>query len=201
MATAYKGTGRELGDALVERLRRLLGVFIAAVMMFVMIYHVTNLYATEHHGIEKFILDGDNVYTALFWLGYLLIGSLIPLAFCFMKSFRGSIGATATAAVMVIAGGFSMMYIIIIGGQAYPLELFPGKEVSSSFFDGVVNHYAPSIYEIALGVGGVALALIIVAAGVKILHFLPLSLSNAVVDPHYKPEPESADTAAEGASA
>jgi molybdopterin-containing oxidoreductase family membrane subunit len=182
----YGGTGRPLGDAVVERLRRLLGLFVISVLFFVIIYHLTNLYATEHHEVEKFILDGDNVYTGLFWLGFVLMGSLIPLVICYMPAFKNSSGALLFASILVVAGGLSQMYVIIIGGQAFPLQLFPGYEVSSSFYDGVVNSYTPSIYEIALGVGGSAFAVAIVLVGVKILRFLPLSLENALVDPHHK---------------
>ena len=55
MAT-YKWTGMELGDAVVNRLRNLLGVFVASVLYFTAVYHLTNLYATQHHGVEKFLL-------------------------------------------------------------------------------------------------------------------------------------------------
>jgi molybdopterin-containing oxidoreductase family membrane subunit len=77
------------------------------------------------------------------------------------------------------------MYVIIIGGQAYPLELFPGKEVSSSFFDGMVNTYNPTLAEGLLGIGGFAVALLMVAFAVKILRFLPESLADEAVDPHH----------------
>jgi molybdopterin-containing oxidoreductase family membrane subunit len=60
--------------------------------------------------------------------------------------------------------------------------MFPGYEVQSGFFDGGVNEYAPSIYEIALGVGGAALALAMVMVGIKVLRFLPLSLADADVE-------------------
>ena len=190
LVTIYSGTGRPLGDVVVERLRRLLGLFVLSVLFFVVIYHLTNLYATEHHEVEKFILDGDNVYTGLFWLGFVLIGSLIPLAICYMPGFKKSSGALLAASILVVAGGLSQMYVIIIGGQAFPLQLFPGYEVSSSFYDGVVNSYTPSIYEIALGMGGSAFAIAMVLVGVKILRFLPLSLENALVDPHHKAQPE-----------
>jgi len=194
----YSGTKRSLGDAIIERLRKLLGIFIAAVLMFFTIYHLTNLYATEHHGVEKFILDGNNVYTGLFWLGFVLIGSVIPLCICLMKGFKNSRRWLVTASVMVIAGGLAQMYVIIIGGQAYPLELFPGYDVSSSFFDGVVASYSPSIYEVGLGVGGFAFAIAIVLAAVKILRFLPLSLENSLVDPHHA---SSSEQDAEGEQA
>jgi molybdopterin-containing oxidoreductase family membrane subunit len=75
--------------------------------------------------------------------------------------------------------------VIVIGGQAYPLELFPGMEVSSSFNDGVIGSYSPSLPEIGLGIGGVALAGLITLFGIKLLRFLPASLANAAIDPHH----------------
>lgn len=82
------------------------------------------------------------------------------------------------AAGLVIMGGIAQLYVIIIGGQAYPLVLFPGMEESSSFFDGVVAEYTPSIFELLLGFGGICLALAIVTVGIAILEFLPESLSD-----------------------
>ena len=38
-------------------------------------------------------------------------------------------GWTAAAAALVVVGGLSQLYGIIIGGQAAPLDIFPGKEV------------------------------------------------------------------------
>ena len=83
------------------------------------------------------------------------------------------LAALAAAAGCVIVGGFAQLYVLIIGGQAYPQQIFPDKEVSSSFFDGVVAAYAPSLPELALGVGGVGLALALTVLGIKVLPFLP----------------------------
>ena len=186
LLATYKWTGREIGSHIVSKLQRLQGLFVAAVLLFVIIFHLTNLYATQHHGVEHFILEGNNVYSGLFWIGYVLLGTLFPLAICYAPAFRASIGWTAAAAVLVIAGGWSQMYMIIIGGQAFPMELFPGKEVSSSFYDGVVATYSPSAPEIALGLGGTAVTFLAVMIAIKVLRFLPLSLANAKVDPHHK---------------
>jgi molybdopterin-containing oxidoreductase family membrane subunit len=60
--------------------------------------------------------------------------------------------------------------------------MFPEKEVASSFFDGVVAAYAPSLPEVALGVGGTALALALTAVALKVLPFLPQSLADGDVD-------------------
>ena len=72
----------------------------------------------------------------------------------------------------------AQLYVIIIGGQAYPQQIFPGKDVSSSFFDGVVASYSPSLPEVALGVSGVALALALTVVALKVLPFLPRSLAD-----------------------
>lgn len=181
---SYWGTGRPLGDALLRRLKNLLGVFVAGVLYFVLAYHLTNLYMTEHHGVEHFILTDGGPITAAFWLGQIIIGSLVPLAIFYHPATGDSRTWIAVGAVLVIVGGFAQMYVTIIGGQAYPLVIFPGKEVlSSGFYDGVVAQYAPSIWEILLGLGGTALAFIIVALAIKVLRFLPISLRDDLIAP------------------
>jgi len=183
--TAYNGTKRELGDALVLRLRKLLGIFVAAILYFVLVFHLTNLYATEHHGVEAFILRDGGIFTQLFWT-QVIVGGLIPLALIYAPQLQNCRKTLGLASVLVILGGLVQMYVIIIGGQAYPLQLFPGMEVSSSFFDGVVNSYSPTLPELLLGLGGVAISLIIVTLAVKALHLLPISLADSVADPHHK---------------
>jgi Ni/Fe-hydrogenase subunit HybB-like protein len=178
LMASYNWTGRELGDEVVSRLRNLLGVFVAAVLYFVIVYHLTNLYITEHHGVEKFILLEGGQFTRVFWIGQIILGGLVPLALIYAPGVRNCRKTLAVICTLIIIGGLSTMYTIIIGGQAYPLEMFPGYEVSSTFFDGVVNDYTPSIYEIALGVGGVAVSLVIVAFVIKVLPFLPSSLAD-----------------------
>jgi molybdopterin-containing oxidoreductase family membrane subunit len=184
LMAAYNWTNRPLGDAIVFRLKNLLGVFVAAVLYFVLVYHLSNLYATEHHSVERFILWDGGIYTKIFWIIQILIGSLLPLAMVYHPTIGKSRPAIATAAALVIVGGFAQLYVLLIGGQAFPLVLFPGYEVTSSFFDGQINSYSPSLWEITLGVGGVALALLIVTIAVRVLRFLPETLEDAAVDPH-----------------
>jgi len=178
LMAACKWTGRALGDVVLNRLRNLLGVFVAAVLYFAAIHHLTNLYIARQHDVERFFLWEGGIYTALFWLGQVLIGGVVPLALLFGTASRR---AFAAAAVCVIAGGLAQLYVLIIGGQAYPQMMFPEKEVASSFFDGVVAAYAPSLPEAALGVGGMALALVLTAVALKVLPFLPKSLADGDV--------------------
>jgi Ni/Fe-hydrogenase subunit HybB-like protein len=188
----YKWSNRPLGDAILYRLKNLLGVFIAAVLYFVTVYHLTNLYITENHGVERFILMDGGIYTKLFWIVQVGLGGLLPLALIYLPSTGKSRGWIGISSLLVIIGGLAQIYVLLIGGQAYPLELFPGKEVSSSFFDGVIASYTPSLPEFVLGIGGVAIALAATIVGTRVLRFLPVSLADSQVDPHYKAEESAA---------
>jgi molybdopterin-containing oxidoreductase family membrane subunit len=182
LMAACRGSGRALGDRVLHRLRNLLGVFVAAVLYFVLVYHLTNLYIARQHEVERFVLWDGGIYPALFWLGQILIGSILPLVLLFNPAVSRSRRAIAAAAACVIVGGLAQIYVLIIGGQAYPQLMFPEKEVVSSFFDGVVAAYTPSLPEVMLGVGGAALALALTAVAVKVLPFLPHSLADSEVN-------------------
>jgi len=186
LLAACRGSEREIGDVVMAKLSRLLGVFVAAVLYFTAVQHLANLYAAEHIGVERFILMDGGIYTLLFWAGQVVLGGIIPIMLVFRPATAGSYRNATLASVLVIVGGFAQVYVIVIGGQAYPLELFPGMQISSSFHDGVIAGYTPSLPEIGLGLGGVALAGLIVLFGVKLLRFLPVSLANAAIDPHHK---------------
>jgi len=186
LLAACRGSGRELGDVIVQRLGRLLGVFVAVVLYFTVIQHLTNLYAAEHIGVERFILLDGGIYTMLFWGVQVFIGGLVPLALLFRTTPSGAANPNrrvALACALIIVGGFAQIYVIVIGGQAWPLNLFPGMEVSSSFYDGVVASYTPSLPEVGLGLSGIAIAGMIVLFGIKLLRFLPTSLANPSLDP------------------
>ena len=184
LMASYKWSERELGDAVVNRLGNLLGVFVAAVLYFVAIYHLGNLYLAENTGVENFILFGDEVYTKLFWYVQIILGGLIPMALIYHPATKGNRSMLGLASVLVIIGGLAQMYVLIIGGQAYPMEMFPGKEMLMGY--GGIAAYTPTFAETMLGVGGIATAAIAIAFLVKFLPFLPESLANEVADPHHK---------------
>ncbi len=187
LMAAYGWTQRPLGEAVIRRLKNLLGVFVAGSLYFTVVHQLASLYATEHHGVVRFILLDGGIFTVLFWVGQVLIGGILPMILVWYPRTANSRQAAGLASLLVILGGLAQMFVTIIGGLAYPQNLFPGMEVSSSFFDGGVNGYAPSAPEVILGVGGVAIALLMVTVAVKFLRFLPESLADAVADPHHRP--------------
>lgn len=170
--------GRPLGPMLLQRLARLQAIFIAAALYFVLVYHLTNLYFTRQHDFERFVLLDGRVYTALFWIGQVLVGTLLPLGLLLHPATRAKVRAIAASAALAILGGMAQMYVTIVGGQAFPLVMFPGRSVSSSFRDGAVNSYSPSVPEWLLGLGGMAMAGLIVVLALKLLGFLPERLDD-----------------------
>lgn len=178
---ASSGSGRALGDALMARFARLQLIFIAAGLYFVVVYHLTNLYFTKHHDFERFILLEGGVYTLLFWAGQVLLGGIVPMLLLRHPHIGQLRQRMAASAALVIGGGFAQMYVTIIGGQAFPIVMFPGRQVSSSFFDGVIGSYTPSMPELLLGLGGVAIVGLIVMLALKFLGFLPERLDDAAL--------------------
>jgi len=180
---------RPLGDVLLRRMKNLLGVFVAAVFYFTLVYHLTNLYGTENHDFELFMLRDGGIYTAVFWIGWVLLGMLVPMGILFHPALGMQRGAITIAALLVVLGGLSAIYVIVIGGQAFPLAMFPGHTIiESGNFDGVngmAHSYSPSLPELLLGIGGFALALLATFVAVRMLQFLPASLADEVTDPHH----------------
>jgi molybdopterin-containing oxidoreductase family membrane subunit len=176
LMASFKWTHRPLGDIIVKRLGNLLGVFVTAVMYFVVVYHLGSLYLAENAGVENFILFDGGIYTQLFWYGQILLGGVIPLALIYCPKLRGNRSMLGLASILIILGGLVQMFVIIVGGQAYPMEMFPGKEILQGY--GTIAQYTPSLPEIILGVGGVAVSLVSIIFLIKFLPFLPESLSD-----------------------
>jgi molybdopterin-containing oxidoreductase family membrane subunit len=169
----YGWNNIEFHPAVRQRLKNLLGTFIAAVFYFVVVYHLTNLYYAKQVTFERFILVDGGIFPLLFWGGYVLVGTILPLLLLYLPGVWSKPGAVSAAAALTIVGALCQLYVFIIGGQAFPLEMFPGMEVTSTFFDGSVEHYVPSMPEILLSVGGLGIAFTLTVVAVRILRILP----------------------------
>ncbi len=168
----YAWNEKTLDQAILQRTKNLLGVFIIGSLYMVASYHLTNLYFSHKTAFEMFILRDGGVFPSLFWWGYIVIGNVLPLALIYWPGL-GKTTCVWIASLLVVLGAFALLYVFIIGGQAFPLNIFPGYEVSSSFADGQITSYHPSIYEFLLGFGGLAIAFIITTVSVRVLNFMP----------------------------
>ena len=168
----YAWNGKTHTPEIVRRMKNLLGIFIIGALYLVATYHLTNLYFAHQSGFERFILLDGGIYPQLLWWGYGLFGNLVPLVLIFHPKL-GKTRCAFAASLLVIIGGFALLYVFIIGGQAYPLNIFPGYQASSSFGDGQIGLYNPSLPEFLLGFGGLSLAFLITLIGVRALNFMP----------------------------
>ena len=175
---------RPLGDEVLRRLKNLTATFVAASLYFAAAHHLTNLYFTRNHAVEAFILMDGGVITQLFWLGQVAVGGVLPLTLLLAP------GATRTrivaACVAVVAGGLAQMYVTIIGGQAWPMDLFPGYQAASSFSDGEIHQYTPGAWEVLLAVSGLAIALLLIVIVLRALRVLPERMGDADLDPAHQ---------------
>ena len=171
-SSMYAWNGQALDAAVRQRLARLLGIFVAASFYLVVVYHLTNLYFARQVAFEAFILRDGGIYPVLLWLGFGVVGTLLPMLLLFHPK-CGSDRDIVVAAGFVLAGAFAWLYVFIVGGQAFPLDVFPGHEVTSRFGDGAVADYRPSWPELLLGVGGVGAAFLITVVGVRAFDFMP----------------------------
>jgi molybdopterin-containing oxidoreductase family membrane subunit len=168
-AAMFAWHGRVPAPDIERRLARLLAVFVAASLFLVAVLHLTHGYFARQAAFEAFVLRDGGVYPWLFWGGYVLAGSVLP--FALLLAPRG--GGSKVAALLVVAGALAFLYVFIIGGQAFPLDIFPGFGASSSFGDGRIADYVPSWVELGLGVGGLGLAFLLTLAGVRALEVMP----------------------------
>lgn len=173
-----RGLGVPLGAEIISRFRKLLIYFIFTVLYITVLAHLTSLYITKNHDFEFFLLFSENIYTFLFWVGQIGLGTIIPLVILYNKKLSKSALGILLASILVILGGFIMLYIIIISGQAYPLDIFPGYNESSTFYDGAISAYTPSIYEVMLGLGGVGISAAIYIFAIMVLDFTPKNLGD-----------------------
>jgi Ni/Fe-hydrogenase subunit HybB-like protein len=168
---------RPVSGDLLRRLKYLLGVFVGASLFFTALFLSSKYELAHSREVARFLLFDGGVYTALLWLGQIATGCILPLVL--LARPQASRAAVAAACALVTLGGLAQMYVTLIGGQAYPQKLFPGMAESSSFFDGEIHPYAPSVVEVLLGLGGVALAAAIIAIALRALALLPERLDQA----------------------
>jgi molybdopterin-containing oxidoreductase family membrane subunit len=164
----YRWNGKIQNPATLNRMKNLLGIFLLGSLFLVAVYHLTNLYFAKQTAFEHFILISGGIYPMLFWAGYVVLGSLIPLLLIFHPSL-GKVRCVVIASLLAILGSFALLYVFIIGGQAFPLSIFPGYLASSSFGDGQIANYSPSLPEFLLGFGGLAVSFLITTVGVRVL--------------------------------
>ena len=116
---------RSISDEITLSLRRLLIIFLVANIYFLVLYHITNIYISKHIAVELFILFNGGGYTTMFWIGQVGFGLFIPLAYEMTNNKNMRNLPLTLSSLMIVIGGFFAVAVIIIGGQAFQLNIFP----------------------------------------------------------------------------
>lgn len=172
-------TGQRFPDAQLHALSRLLAKLALLTLYFVVVLHVGNAYVVEQAGFSAFILADGGGYSTLYWIGFVLFGTLVPATIIWTPLSQGR-GLVLAANILVVLGALALTYVIIIAGQAYPVDLMPGYEVVfSTFLDGAVAPYTPSAPEWLLGIGGGAFGLLLFLIAARVLPLFPAPVTPA----------------------
>lgn len=181
-------TREELMTAeMVAKFRGLLAIFSLTTLYFTTAADLTKFYETAHRGVVLFLLRDGGIYPLVFWIGQILVGSVVPLLLVGFGKKAGMSGRMAlmTSSTLFLIGGVSQIYVLVIGGQAYPLDIFPGYLASSVFADGQVGTYTPSLPEVLLGLSGISMAMLLTAVALRLMPFLPKGVrAEAAVESH-----------------
>lgn len=113
IVAALRGGARDVLGRLSTTLVVALVVQLVALGLFVVSVRASGSPASLH--ALGLILGGS--YSALFWLGAVLVGSVAPLLLGFVSMRRQSAGLAALASILVLVGGFLVKTVIMAAGQ------------------------------------------------------------------------------------
>lgn len=121
-ATAHAPNYHASGYILTSSDLILLGIELVIVFLFIMFAYLT--VGDVRHAITVILAGGD--LATLFWLGFVVIGLLVPAAIelyyvfprlLYHREYAPPRGAEITVSVVVLIGGFLLRYVVVIAGQ------------------------------------------------------------------------------------
>ena len=199
---ADRFTRFELSRELVPELGKVLGIFVAVHIVYLLAAERLPHAWADHFGfwsITSGFLVGD---TLSFWL-WTLVGGAIPLALLVLPSLRRQVWAVFTASVFAIVGIlFEGVNLIFTGYDQLNIDAAPGVTTGTDYLNYGSNiwatsgSYTPTIVELLISLGLVALGALIVTLG---LRFFPVFPSETVETHTRRERPDAA--AADGGQA
>jgi molybdopterin-containing oxidoreductase family membrane subunit len=168
----FRITGRTLDKQLVVRLGGLLAVFIVVVMYFILVENAYRLYIQESREAAMYFLF-SGITGTVFWVGMILIGSIIPLVVLLNPGTGKSIPWIIFSSVLVVFGVLCERYLIVIPGQTHPPDLLPGMEIIDSVLNEGIVTYSFSICEAFQALAVVAIIGFLFVVGLKLLRLMP----------------------------
>ena len=168
----FRYTKRPFDEEYVRELSRLLAVFILVVFYFLLTENLYRLYLAGSREAQWYFLFGG-AHSAVFWVGLIFIGLVIPGVILFNPATKNSIKMINVAAVLHTAGVLCERYIIVIPGQTRPAEILPNMHVEAAARYGNAVGYSISLLEAIQALGIAAIVTLAFILGLKIFAMLP----------------------------
>ena len=108
--------GQEIGGSL-SRLRRIIIPTLLLQLVTLALFLLTVGMSGEEGAAQSLALLLSGPYSLTFWVGAVVVGSIIPLVLEVMGRQRVNPGLVAISAILILVGGFMVKYVIIAAGQ------------------------------------------------------------------------------------
>ncbi len=132
---------------------------------------LVGIYGKPPHEYEAIMAFIKGPYSANFWIFEVFIGIIIPTIILLTPKLR-TVNGYLSAAILNLIGIFIIRYDLVIGGEIVPLRL---KEIPVTIYRFAemhkFNQYTPSIYEVLIVIGVVALSVLLYTIADYILNF------------------------------
>ncbi|MEO5349419.1 MAG: polysulfide reductase NrfD [Magnetococcus sp. YQC-3] len=171
LVSSFHLTGRLLDTRLVHALRNALIFFLLLVLYLLIVEKFTKFYSPAFYDVEQWILTGS--YAWLYWGGVVLTGVILPLLVLFNSHWGNQVSGIVAASTLVVVGLFCFVGFVLVAGQSYPFNMFPGYEMASVFQDGLEGSYSPTLVELLLGLGGIGVSGLLYLLGIRFFRLLP----------------------------
>jgi formate-dependent nitrite reductase membrane component NrfD len=107
----------------------LIGFELAVVFLFIMYAFLSVGSVTE--AVTTTVLGGS--LTTLFWVGFVLVGLIVPVLvelryviprLLYQRAYAAHTGAEIAIPILVLVGGFLLRYVVVVAGQiTYPVGI------------------------------------------------------------------------------
>lgn len=170
--TLFKLTKRSLDYRLIHWVGHLLAVFVVVALYFIFIENAYRFYQYHSREAAHYFLFGG-FHSILFWVGLVIVGSIIPAIILFRKKTGKSIPWIVFAAILVVLGVICERYLIVIPGLTFPPDIFPGWEIIQGVVPEGIAVYSISFYEILQALGVIGLIGLAFMWGMKFMKLVP----------------------------
>jgi formate-dependent nitrite reductase membrane component NrfD len=116
MALALMFLGRPARDGVVP-LRTMVVLALVIQLVSVVVFVASVQASGSDSSVRAFGALTSGAFGVTFWLGAIVIGSVLPLVLALLDLKRRSRGLTALASVLVLIGGFLVKFVIVAAGQ------------------------------------------------------------------------------------